>query len=91
VTPIEVEVAMRLRRVKPGEYSGLALWTIAGHWVVSVSEYQGWDKQTGHEWQSVSIESFFRLDVLKRELVAVGIQMEANQAFHEQELRLFRA
>jgi hypothetical protein len=57
---------MRLRRRQPGDYSGLALYTIEGLWVVSVSQYTGWNNKDGYVWRSIPAEGFFRLDGLGR-------------------------
>jgi hypothetical protein len=64
---------MRLRRRQPGDYSGLALYTIEGLWVVSVSQYTGWNNKDGYVWRSIPAEGFFRLDVLTRQVAAARL------------------
>ena len=64
---------MRLRRIQPGDYSGLALYTIEGLWVVSVSEFLGNHPQKGWQWRSVPAQNFFRLDVLRRQVATARL------------------
>lgn len=64
---------MRLRRRQVGDYSGLALYVIDGTWRVSVSEFRGSHPQKGWQWRRVPTESFFRLDVLTRQVATAQL------------------
>lgn len=64
---------MRLRRRQPGDYSGYALYVIEGVWRVSVSEFRGNDPEKGWLWCAVPVESFFRLDVLRRQVATARL------------------
>jgi hypothetical protein len=63
---------------RPGNYAGTALLIIDGSWVVSVGQYLGRTKEQGYQWKSVPIKSFFRLDVLRRQLQAAGLQVDVD-------------
>lgn len=69
---------MRLRRRQSGDYSGLALYTIEGLWVVSVSQFRGRDPEKGYVWRSIPAEGFFRLDVLRRQVTAASLPFEIS-------------
>lgn len=69
---------MRLRRRQPGDYVGTALYTMEGHWVVSVSRYGGWNAQEGYLWDSIPAEHFFRADVLRRQVRSAGLPMDVS-------------
>ena len=64
---------MRIRRRRPGDYSGNALYVMGGIWRVTVSEFRGNHPQEGYQWRSVPTESFFRLDVLTRQVAAARL------------------
>ena len=61
-----------------GHIYGNILWVRDGEWRVNVGKYHGKEPGKGAIWTSIQLANHMRLDVLARQLQAVGLQMDVG-------------